>query len=285
MLRETGLTMNGRRVARSVTLAVFGTARIRHSFVPDGEAPLKLEANADTVGLHSVRTGAIIAETATGPRRFVAGDAFAAADRTPSLALRGDVEVLSLLVHRDAFDGIDLPRGSEVRVITKDNALLAPTVDFIGRAGRAQSDEVSGFTAYYFERLLQEMMIGLLVSGSASTPVPQGPGTFLQAVAAITAQRADPGLSPRGVARHLNLSLRQLQRAFQARSTTVEREIRRARVQHAVALLRDRSYDTLSVEQIGQYSGFAGGSSLARAMAAEEFDSPARVRRASRTLL
>ncbi|AZS35912.1 hypothetical protein CVS47_00510 [Microbacterium lemovicicum] len=283
MLREEGTVLAGRRVARSATVAVFGTARIRHSFVPEGEAPLRLDAGPEAVGLHAVRTGAVIAETAVGPRRFLAGDAFAAGDRTPPLALRGDVEVLSLLVPRDAFVGVETPRGGEVRVITKDNPLLAPTMDFIGRAGRAQSDEISGFTAYYFERLLQEMMIGLLVSASASTPVPQGPGTFLQAVAAITAQRADPALSPRSVARHLNLSLRQLQRAFQARSTTVEREIRRARVQHAVALLRDRSYDSLSVEQIGQYSGFAGGSSLARAMAAEGFESPARVRRTSRS--
>jgi transcriptional regulator GlxA family with amidase domain len=102
---------------------------------------------------------------------------------------------------------------------------------------------------------------------------------YRDAMSTILAQRSDPNLTPRGIADQLKVSLRQLQRAFRSREMTPERAIRRSRVEHALDLLTDRTYDGLSIAEIGQYSGFSGGSSLARAMAQEGRPSPSVVRR------
>lgn len=167
-------------------------------------------------------------------------------------------------------------------VAASDSALLQPLAHFAARAARSAPDEASSLAAYYFERLLQEMVIGLVVDAARSHAVPRAPEHFTLALSLITAQLADTDLSPASIARELNTSLRQLQRRFRERDTTVEREIRRARVAYAVRLLRDRSYDALSVDEVARFAGFSGGSSLARALAGEGEAPPAQVRKLAR---
>lgn len=161
--------------------------------------------------------------------------------------------------------------------------LLRPIREFVQAALDASTARESGFADYYFERLLQEMILGLLVDAHRSWSAPSSPEVFTFALSVIAAQSTDPDLTAAGVAHEVHLSPRQLQRVFQARGTTIEREIRREKVEHAVDLLRNRQYDQLSIGEIARDAGFAAGSSLARAMAATGFPSPGEVRRRAKT--
>lgn len=269
--------------SRARTLATFGTVRIHELVMPAGAARPSFTPPPGPVGLHHVQSGAVRFETADGEQIFQQGDAFVmASNAVPRCAAIGDLHLLSILVPAQVVEGVGAPAPGEVRAVSSDSALLEPAIDFARRAVAVDVDALTGFSSYYFERLLQEMVIGVLVEGVRTVRVPQDPGLYGSALAVIVAQRSDAALTPGSIARQIRISLRQLQRVFSARGTTVEREIRRARVEHARDLLTDRAYDAMSIDEVGRYSGFAGGSSLARAMAAEGMPSPARLRRSTR---
>lgn len=269
--------------SRVRTLAIFGTVRIRELLVREGHPKPPMDDPGGILGLHHVSSGAVEFETVDGRRRFATGETFALThDSRMPCKPRGDLRVLSVLVPVEVLDSVGSPAPGEVWTVPPGSALLEPALSFVGRAADVDPDALSGFGSYYFERLLQEMVVGVIVEGAHAAPPPHDPGLYGRAVAVIAAQRADPSLTPSAIARQIRISLRQLQRVFSARGTTAEREIRRSRVDHAVQLLGDPAYDALSVDRIGRYSGFAGGSSLARAMAAEGRESPARIRRSAR---
>lgn len=140
----------------------------------------------------------------------------------------------------------------------------------------------NGLTAYYTERLLEEMITGVIVASLRSTDARDDVQSYAAALSMIAARVGDPALRPALLARDLNVSLRTLQRQFAAQGTTIERSVRRSRVNHAVALLRDRTYDSLSIDRVAQACGLSNGSSLARAFAAEGMERPGSVRAAAR---
>lgn len=159
--------------------------------------------------------------------------------------------------------------------------LLKPLTAFALSVLSLDGEPVSSLSVYYLERLLQEMVIGTLVDDARSAAMPQSPGTFVLAQSVIASQSSDPELLPSRIAEQVGLSLRQLQRVFSAHSTTVEREIRRERVEQAVTLLRSPGYAALTVNQVARYVGFSNGSVLARAMTALGHPSPRSVRAAA----
>lgn len=157
------------------------------------------------------------------------------------------------------------------------NALFWPFVAF-GWEAALSYERTSGLTAYYLERVLQEMVLGITVA-SLGRAEPARVGLYAAAISVVTARAGDPDLTPMGVASELNVSLRTLQRLFAQQDSTVEREIRRARVKQALTMLDDPAYDVLSIDRVAQSAGLSGGSSLARAFAAEGHPSPSVVRK------
>lgn len=123
------------------------------------------------------------------------------------------------------------------------------------------------------------MVIGVAVEALNLQPARDASDLFQRANSVIEARLSDPSLSPRSVAEQLNISLRQLERVFQANGTTIEHRIRAVRVEYAVCLLRDAAYDSMTVTTIARHAGFSNGSSLARALGREGYPSPARIRR------
>lgn len=261
---------------------MFGSVRIREFVVGRDDARSRLDRVSGLIGLHSVRSGGIDISSASGVLRLREDDAFLANhDALLATAPHDDLRLLSIVIPAEALAGFAAPAPGEVRPVVAASALLAPAVAFAEQAAVTDSHPVSGFGNYYFERLLQEMVLGVAVEGTRAPRVGMTADVYRDAMSTIIAQRSDPHLRPRGIADQLKISLRQLQRAFRARDMTVERAIRRARVEHALELLVDRTYDGLSIAQVGQYSGFSGGSSLARAMSQEGKESPSAIRRAA----
>jgi AraC-like DNA-binding protein len=231
------------------------------------------------VGLHLVTNGHVEVRASGRPHRFATGDAFLVehGDILHAAAAE-DTEVLSIVVPRDTLATV-APVPGEVRRISPSGALLAPTFAFARRAAETDADALSSLSSYYTERLLQEMVIGVAVEALNLQPARDSSDLFQKAGSVIEARLSDGTLSPRSVAEQVNISLRQLERVFQANGTTVERRIRTARVNYAVALLRDAAYDAMTVTTIARHAGFSNGSSLARALGREGYPPPARVRR------
>jgi AraC-like DNA-binding protein len=262
---------------------MFGSVRIREFVMGRDDGRSRLDRVAGLIGLHSVRSGGIDISSNSGMLRLRTNDAFLLSHDVPlPTSPREDLRLLSIVIPAEALSGFAAPAPGEVRPVASTSALLDPAVAFAERAAATDPEPVSGFGTYYFERLLQEMVLGVAVEGTRAPRVGAAADVYRDALSTIVAQRSDPRLTPRGIAEQLSISLRQLQRAFRARGTTPERAIRRSRVEHAVELLTDRTYDGLSVTLIGEYAGFSGGSSLARAMAQEGMGSPSEVRRAAR---
>ncbi|MFB7843023.1 helix-turn-helix domain-containing protein [Microbacterium sp. NPDC056052] len=131
------------------------------------------------------------------------------------------------------------------------------------------------------ERLLSVLLLRNLTQAPRSQQPPRDPERFVSALAAIAARYPDPELRPATVARTMNISLRQLERAFHVRDTTIAREIRRTRVERALGLLTDGEHQRLTVTAVARLVGFRDGAGLARAMRAEHAPTPARARRAA----
>lgn len=160
-------------------------------------------------------------------------------------------------------------------VVPEQSALLAPFAAFAYQAAKSKTGESGRLAEYYLERLLQEMLLGLLAELSTGPDVPkQSPGAYWRAVAILNAQFTDPTLTTNAIAESVNLSRRQLEREFAKHGTTVRSELRRLRVQLAKEMLTDSDYSMLSVDQIAKYVGFSGSSSLARAMAQSGLGAP-----------
>jgi AraC-like DNA-binding protein len=190
-------------------------------------------------------------------------------------------EIVTLSVPDELFPGrADFAKSGPV-LVRPDSALLGPIVDFVLRAVDTEATDLSAVGHYYLERMLQEMAVALSLEVHRIRAVPTTPDMFARAITIIAAQCADHDITSVSIAADVRISVRQLERIFRDRGTTIAREIRRARIENAARLLRDRGYDALSIDQIAQYSGFSNGSSLARAMRAEGWEPPARIRSSS----
>lgn len=163
-----------------------------------------------------------------------------------------------------------------LHVVPPSSPLLAPAAAFLRSAAAASAS--SRFSEYFFERLLQELMLGLVVETAGLKPEGGRRNPMVFAMAIIAAQCADPDLTATAVAREVNISQRQLERLFRVRGTSIAHQIRRARVDLAISMLRDPTHRPLTVDQIAQHAGFSNGSSLARAMSSEGRPSPSSLR-------
>lgn len=139
--------------------------------------------------------------------------------------------------------------------VIKDSALLMPMTAFASQAVRNTGVAVTTLGKYYIERLLQEMLLGLLTDSGHAARVSSTPDAYEQALSVLSAQYADPELTSEAVAEAVSLSKRQLERIFERRGTTIRRTLRQIRLEQARALLRHPNYAVLSTEQIARYVG------------------------------
>lgn len=188
-----------------------------------------------------------------------------------------DAEIVQLSIPRLAVEApVPVETGTLVRAGSV--SMTSPVLAFAREALLMDLEDASSLSIYYLERLLQEMAIGILVDHARSRIMPQSPAAFIVAQSVISSQCSDSGLRPALIAEQVGLSLRQLQRVFSSHDTTIEQEIRRERVEQAIAMLRSPDYAALTVTEIARYVGFSNGSGLARAMNALGVPSPRQVR-------
>lgn len=101
---------------------------------------------------------------------------------------------------------------------------------------------------------------------------------FAQASSMMAATRADPAVTPETIAAHLAVSMRHLQRAFQAYGTSPSGELRRLRLDLAVRLLRADRHRGLTVAEVATRAGFHSIDAFRRALRIENLPSPTQLR-------
>jgi AraC-like DNA-binding protein len=267
----------------SRTSMQYGDMRISRASVTAGGVVLPARPEEASVRIHFIASGVVryrSQRSANGVAGAVAraGQAVITADPTTlEVTSTSGYSITSIAIPREAVAGlgVDPP---DLQEVPPSSPLLDPVATFIGKAALVSDASVTGFSKYYFDRLLHEMVLSLVIETMSAHHVARPAETFSLAMAIIAAQYADPAFSVRGLARELRMSTRQVERAFQERSTTVTREVRSARLEQAAAMLRDAAYRALTIDEIGRYVGFSGGSSLARAMMRAGRPSPAELR-------
>ena len=157
--------------------------------------------------------------------------------------------------------------------------LSAPVREFV----RSLSDEgvpVDRLPSYLVEKLILEMTMSLILEtqgmSRVNTTVEQG--LHARAMAYISAYKTDSELTPAKLASEMNISLRQLQRAFAADGSSITDELRRQRAETAVGLLTDPAYRHLDLGQVADYAGFANRAELRRAIGAVHGCTPTQLR-------
>lgn len=165
-------------------------------------------------------------------------------------------------------------------VIGAQEFLSRPSASFL-RELSSNRAPATALTAYFVERMMHEVVGSVLLSKRGFDSGIEVPTTHVhrRALALMTAQRADPLLTPASLAEQLNISLRQLQREFQVKGESVAAVLRQLRVQLAIQLLQDRTYRGLSVEQIARESGFRSGQVMRKALADCGVPSPNEMRK------
>ncbi|MGB4137000.1 MAG: AraC family transcriptional regulator [Microbacterium sp.] len=267
--------MNGERgIGGSLTEAqaterVFGDVRVRLTRATGGALPLP--AAAGMVSLHGVRRGRV-ALNGGGAGEVAAGGALIVppGENVTVTVLRPS-DLVSIAV--PPLEGVVVGEPG-VRLAMGGDALLGGALAFAAEIVAPPGRSASAASAQHIELLLRDMVARILAAeGTQSTPPP-----VQHAFVVIMRSYADAGLSSRRIAEDVNLSVRQLERQFQAQGTSIAGEVRRTRIAAAARLLSDDAMAALSIDQIARRVGFSGGSPLARAMAREGMPAPSALR-------
>jgi AraC-like DNA-binding protein len=145
-----------------------------------------------------------------------------------------------------------------------------------------QPSEPTMYTDYLAERLIAEMVFGVLIEAAPHTAISGiEPSGITRARTLIMVRRNDSDFNVARLAQELHMSLRNLQRIFSNAGSTPGDELRRARVHLAQELLANPSSAALGISGIAALAGFRDASALRRAFASAGLGSPRALRQAS----
>lgn len=139
--------------------------------------------------------------------------------------------------------------------------------------------EPTPYTDYLMERLLAEMAFGVVLESVPMNVSAARPDRMIDRARSIMLlRRGEPEFGVSALAQEMHLSTRHVQRLFAAENSAPADELRSMRVELALEMLGDPSYDALSVGDIAVHSGFVTSAALRRAFAKRGMPLPARVR-------
>lgn len=145
------------------------------------------------------------------------------------------------------------------------------------------TDEIPSVAAHVMERLVHNMVSGVLIEESrvVLTANTTTPALFDQAMSLMVVQAGNSSTTPSTLARELNVSLRHLQRAFQQRGTSIAERLRTTRTELAIRLLGDSRGAGLSFHDVASLSGFSSVGHLRRTLKKAGYEAPTYLRTAA----
>lgn len=189
---------------------------------------------------------------------------------------RTDAEgALSVWVPWDSLSDIRLTE-NQGPVVLAETTLVAGLRAFAWEVVQSTATS-SQYTDYLVERLLAEMVFGVILEATGDAPDARAVQRPIErARALMLLRREDPGFGVDDLAREMHMSTRQLQRVFAKADSSPAEELRRMRVEFATSLLVDDALAPLSMDEVARHAGFGGAASMRRAFAAAGVTVPAR---------
>lgn len=194
------------------------------------------------------------------------------------LAVEADAQLVLVTMPVQVLQEFGIEEEPSLWVMDPDSTMVSPALGFL-REIAVQEQEVPSVAAYFMEKLVHEMVGGMMLENrGARFAAPSRKGFFDQAMDYIAATAGDGSLTPATLAEELSLSLRQLQREFKRNNTSIATVILQHRIELAVRLLKDPKLDILPLEEIAQHSGFSSPVQLRRALRDAKAGSPSEIR-------
>lgn len=194
------------------------------------------------------------------------------------LVVEADSQLVVVTLPVQVQQEFGIAEDSALQAMDPNSTMLSPALGFL-REIALQDQEVPSVAAYFMEKLVHEMVGGILLEnrGARFTAMPRK-GFFEQAMDYIAAAAGDGSLTPATLASELSLSLRQLQREFKRNNVSIAAVILQHRIDLAVRLLKNPKLDVLPLEQVAEHSGFSSTVQLRRALREAQFCSPSEIR-------
>lgn len=253
-----------------------------HHFTSGGTAPVDLSPAVPHLVIAFPLNRRMVLTPARGERYVVPTNTpfFFRSEAAFSATAKAGLHLLTVSFPLDDIIAMGVENIPSAGRIPRTSRLVGPLRAFFRQLPLGRQ-EGSSLSTYALETLGREMVAALLMRRGGITEQLQGmrPSVFDEAQSLIASRREDPALTPSTLAQDLNISLRQLQRAFAAHHTTPRHEIRTRRTSLALSLLRDPSYDSLTISSVAHYSGFTSTADMRRALTADTGFSPQALRR------
>ncbi|NQX29482.1 AraC family transcriptional regulator [Microbacteriaceae bacterium VKM Ac-2854] len=252
------IRMESRRVGR-VGLHALAATRLTFEPIAFGAPDIMLcfyvtrgAVHVDTPDRRTFSAGTVFFATGVSRARF--------AITHPSTVV---VIVLSAAVLNAA--GIEPP--DDHGPLSADSALVAATLT-LANAFTGSDIDTTEIAERHLARAIEELSVGVFLqsAGFRRADEPVSIDARAAALDVIEQRYIDPELTPSSVATALNVSVRHLQRAFQAGEETVSAAIRDRRTRAAVDILTDKHAAALSLPDVAARSGFGTVGEMRRAV-------------------
>lgn len=243
----------------------------------------QLRQMSDTMACFFLDEGEVVFEDGSGNLAVGSPDSFVTCSDPRELRLTWNTSgrMVALIMPNQVVRDFGLAPVPGFAPYTQVSALRRPAAAFLGSLV-VDTGPISSVAAYFVEKLIHEMVGGLLLENHGVGRSGHRQSLYHQAMALISASAGDPGLTPESLARKLNVSLRHLQRDFQKRNESVADRLRQARVDLAIRLLTDSTMGVLSLDQIAAHAGFASLGHLRRTLRSAGLGTPREIRAVGR---
>lgn len=268
------LRMQSRGIGR---VGLHGVAATRLSFEP-------LTFGAPEIMLCAFVTRGAVEVHGSSRRSFAAGSVFYATGFSPTrFVITHPTTLLVVVLSAAVLNAAGIEAPLDHGPLASTSALVSATVSLASSFTTADV-ETSEVAERHLARAIEELTIGIFLqsAGFRRSEEPAVIDARAAALDVIEQRFAEAELSPTEVAAALNVSVRHLQRAFQAGAETVSAAIRERRTRAAVDVLTDRNATALSLPEVAARSGFGTVGEMRRAVSAVTGLSP-RILRANAT--
>lgn len=237
---------------------------------------------AGTISRHThlgfVTGGGIDVTTAAGTTTHRAGDVYVFPRwHWVETKVRDEVDLIHIAISTDRLQQLGIAAPADGRSARLEESPLASELRAVS-AAVLETTEQNTHADLVTDRVIDELVSGLILS-SVSTSA-QSPQNVLQsrALRLIEHVHIDPNVRTRDLADTLNVSVRQLQRAFTEGALSVAGELRKRRASTAIRLLTAPGTRDRPIEEIARLSGFPSAYALRSELARHHNATPSTFR-------
>lgn len=179
---------------------------------------------------------------------------------------RGDVNRVHVDIAADQAPFAAALSSVPALVWSADTPLLRAAAAALTEVVR-RDDAIDAASRDALRRMAQSVILSVLAAPpGGGVPAPARQRQRTEVLAHIAANHASPDLNPAAIAAAFGVSMRSLQRLFEGEAMGVAEYIAAARLEHALAILREPLLREVSMEEVASRSGFGSVARMRRAV-------------------